>query len=118
MASTARPSFVAAEAACDALVELFTGVQAPLAVEPSRPREWDHGLESLQRLVEADGAGFEVVDDPSPEAGLLRLRLVIADQQGAACVMSRELLESVATERLADRGVTRVVIEDPREITS
>jgi 2-polyprenyl-6-methoxyphenol hydroxylase-like FAD-dependent oxidoreductase len=72
----------------------------------------------LDDLVSADGARFELErwDDTT---SVVRLRLVIGDDACAECVVPRELLETIALNRLrqAVPGVAAVTIVDPREAT-
>jgi hypothetical protein len=101
-----------AEASGDDLVALLTGA----ATAHAAPADALAAVDELRALVAADGAGLELVDgDAEPVAGVLHLRLVIPDAHCAECVMPRSVLETVATSRLRARGITTVVIDDPRE---
>jgi hypothetical protein len=93
-----------ADAACDALIGLFTTATG----------HTDHGLEDLRTLVASDGADLEMIEFDAA-TGVMRMRLVIPDAQCAECVMPRATLESIATARLAEHGVGTVEIDDPRE---
>jgi hypothetical protein len=103
-----------ADAACDALVALFTGAAAPAALAPDGSSGRERALDELRALVASDGADLTATrfDDVS---GVLHLRLLIPDARCAECVMPRAALESVAAARLAAAGVRGVVIDDPRE---
>jgi hypothetical protein len=103
-----------ADAACDALVALFTGGAAPAAAPTAEPRGAERALDELRALVASDGADLTMLDFDGA-SGVLHLRLVIPDAHCAECVMPRAALESVATARLAATGVRTVVIDDPRE---
>jgi hypothetical protein len=100
-----------ADAACDALIALFTTETRARNATADPPRD---ALEELRTLVASDGADFEALDF-DPTAGTIRLRLLIPDAHCAECVMPRATLESVAAGRLAPYGVHTVVIDDPRE---
>ena len=103
-----------ADAACDDLVALFsTGTPVSRHAAGANGDE----LAELRTLVAADGADFELVE-LDRATGTMRVRLVIPDAHCAECVMPRAALESIATARLADRGVRAVTIDDPREAAS
>jgi hypothetical protein len=106
-----------ADAACDALVALFTTPPGGKSAErePSEiPAHANQALDELRALVASDGADFETLSFDT-SAGVLHMRLVIPDAGCAECVMPRPALELAATARLAEHGVRAVVIDDPRE---
>ncbi len=72
----------------------------------------------LDDLVSADGACFEL-ERWDVTTSVVRLRLVIGDAACAECVVPREVLETIALNRLrqAVPAVAAVTIVDPREAT-
>src|SRR3954468_14916669 len=106
-----------ADAAAGTVAALLTRAAggAALAPPPFERSGFEGALAALREQVGADGADLVVVEHDAG-AGRLALGLVIPDAHCAECVLSRAALESTATARFAPHGITRVTIDDPREL--
>jgi hypothetical protein len=113
-AATLEARADAAVGAAAALLTETTG-GAKRAASPSAETGIDGALAELSALVSADGAALDLVEHDAA-TGRLHLRLAIPDAHCAECVMPRVALESAAASRLAGHGITRVTIDDPREM--
>lgn len=73
------------------------------------------GIERLRSLIAADGGDLEV-RSWDPDTGVLTIRLILEDAICRECVMPREFLEPIALDMLgsAEPAVRSVAIEDPR----
>ena len=72
-------------------------------------------LQSARDILRADGGDIEFV---RADGGTVYLRLLVADAQGAECVLPKAMLEPVVLDMLrrADASITAVSIDDPREV--
>ena len=76
--------------------------------------EAEAALAGVRELVAADGGDIVVA---STTADAVHLTLVLETAECAECVMPRQFLETVALDMMQPglTGLTRVVIDDPRE---
>jgi len=111
-----------AREAIDQLVQVFTGAPPPSDAATPTARLNDAGtgrldIEPLRALLAADG-GDLVVDRVDETGQTVWLRLILPTAACRACVMPKDVLASIAFDRLArvNPGLRSVIVLDPRDL--